>query len=64
MWFNMEGMAGVATQRGDHEAALAWLRQAVQAGMKSVNQLLNNPALEPLRDDARFQEIVDRLRLG
>ncbi len=64
MWFNLQGMAGVAAQRGDHEAALAWLRQAVEAGMKSVTRVLSDPALEPLRDDPRFAEIVERLRSG
>ncbi len=64
MWFNLKGMAGVAAQRGDLEAALAWLRQALEAGMKSVNQIRNDPALQPLRDDPRFVEILDRLGAG
>ncbi len=62
MWFNLLGRAGVAAQRGDREIALAWLRQAVEAGMKSANLLVNDPALEPLRDDPRFDEIAAALR--
>jgi len=60
-WFNLRGMAGVAALQGDNEAALAWLQQAVQAGMKSVIQILDDPVLEPLGDDPRFQEIVDTI---
>jgi tetratricopeptide (TPR) repeat protein len=62
MWFNLKGLAGVAAQRGDPETAFAWLRQALEAGLKSVNQIRNDPALQPLRDDPRFVEILDRLR--
>jgi len=61
-WFNLKGLAGVAAQRGDLEAALAWLRQAVEAGMKSVNQIRNDPALRPLHGDDRFEEILDSVR--
>ncbi len=64
MWFNLKGLAGVAAQRGDSEAALAWLRHAIEAGMKSVNQIRNDPALQPLRDDPRFVDILDRIRPG
>jgi serine/threonine protein kinase/tetratricopeptide (TPR) repeat protein len=64
IWFNLHGLAGVAAQRGDDEVALAWLRKAVDAGLKSLNLILTFPATEPLRDDPRFREIVERIGTG
>ncbi len=49
--------------RGDKVRALDTLARAVDAGwMLYAFTILTDPALDPLRDEPRFDEIVDRLR--
>jgi len=47
---------------GDREAALGWLDKAYDARFNP--SILLRPALDPLRSDARFGELMHRIRLG
>ena len=62
LWINMKGLGGVAAVRGESEQALDWLRQARLAGLHSVHQLLMEPALDSLKGNAQFLEIVEEIR--
>jgi TolB-like protein/DNA-binding winged helix-turn-helix (wHTH) protein/Tfp pilus assembly protein PilF len=48
---------------GDKEAALVWLEKAYQAHSGSVRYLKADRRLEPLRSDARYQELMRRVGL-
>lgn len=47
---------------GDREAALGWLDKAYDARFNP--SILLRPAFDPLRSDARFGELMHRIRLG
>jgi TolB-like protein/Tfp pilus assembly protein PilF len=55
--------ARVAAIRGDHEAALSRLQEAVKAGWRNLwwFYFWRDPALIALRDDDRFQELARRV---
>jgi tetratricopeptide (TPR) repeat protein/predicted Ser/Thr protein kinase len=60
--FAFQGLAGVASVRGERDVAFSWLRRAVEAGMRSTFELKVDPAFAPIRDDPRFAEIARRMR--
>ncbi|HEX9218054.1 MAG TPA: hypothetical protein VF864_13850 [Gemmatimonadales bacterium] len=46
---------------GETDEAIRWLNKAYEERSASMVQLKTNPALDPLRGDARFQDLVRRM---
>jgi tetratricopeptide (TPR) repeat protein len=46
---------------GDREAALGWLKRATEARFNP--SILLRPAFDPIRDDARFKDLLRRIGL-
>ena len=55
--------AQVAAQRGEFELAFDRLERAIAAGDTGVSQLLTDPLMAPLHDDARYQAALERVNL-
>lgn len=55
-------LAAAYAVQGETEQALRWLEQSVEGGWPYELTTINDPLLAPLRDDARFQALVDRMR--
>ena len=51
----------VRAQWGRHDAAIAALGRARELGDSGLIYARNDPFLDPLRDDARFVELLNRL---
>jgi serine/threonine-protein kinase len=49
---------------GEFDEAFAWLEQGLEVGAYSNAFVGVNPLADPLRDDPRFQAILDRIGLG
>ena len=47
---------------GEADDALGWLTKAYEERSASMVQLNTNPALDPLRDDARFRDLARRMK--
>jgi serine/threonine protein kinase/Tfp pilus assembly protein PilF len=62
LWPFLFGLADIAALRGDRDEALDWLEQAIRKGMRSVQLVAQDPALQSLRDEPRMQSILDQLR--
>jgi len=56
--------AQVLAQWGDRDAALERLEHALGVGDSGLIYARNDPLLDPLRDDARFARLLDRLGFG
>ncbi|MGD8698998.1 MAG: protein kinase, partial [Gemmatimonadales bacterium] len=55
--------AGVFTQIGETDEALGWLEKALELGFTNHRFFSAvDPFLAPLRDDAQFQALMDRMR--
>jgi eukaryotic-like serine/threonine-protein kinase len=54
-------LARYATRRGRLDEAFAWLREAMDHGLdpQSAGELADDPALAPLRKDARFRPLAE-----
>jgi TolB-like protein/Tfp pilus assembly protein PilF len=48
---------------GDHDKAFEWLHRAVDRSDQSLQSILVSPFLESIRDDPRFDEVLERLGL-
>ena len=55
-------LAAASMLRADRPRALEWLGQAYDAGFRDYGSLERDPILAPLRGDAKFQDILDRIR--
>ena len=55
-------LAAASMLRGDQSRALEWLGQAYDAGFRDYGTLERDPILAPLRGDAKFQNILNRMR--
>ena len=53
--------ADIFSQWGDPEMAFKCLDQAVRQGDPGLCQIFVDPFLDPLRDDPRFDELLDKL---
>ena len=53
--------AQVLAQWGRHDAAIAALGRARELGDSGLIYARNDPFLDPLRDDARFVKLLNRL---
>lgn len=59
--FSMLELAAIHAVRDEAEAAVAWLEQAYQAGMREYRYLLLDPMFETLSGDPRFEAILARM---
>jgi DNA-binding winged helix-turn-helix (wHTH) protein/TolB-like protein/TPR repeat protein len=50
--------------RGELDQAFHWIERAIEGGDSSAAYLLFDPLLANLRDDPRYQRLVDRVGLG
>lgn len=57
------GLAEIYATLGDRDGAFRWLEAAYQQRHSYIPWLNRFPALEPLRDDPRFQDMVGQLNL-
>jgi len=55
-------LASAAALRGDHAGAIEWLGRAYDAGYRDYGMLELDPILATLNPDAKFREILDRMR--
>jgi len=55
-------LAAASVLRGDNGGALEWLSPAYDAGFRDYGTLERDPILAALAGDARFREILDRMR--
>ncbi|HXW08205.1 MAG TPA: protein kinase [Vicinamibacterales bacterium] len=55
-------LAAAAALRADAAAALEWLEKAIQAGYREYGFLERAPIFRPLASDARFRDLLDRMR--
>lgn len=55
-------LAAASVLRGDNAGALEWLSRAYDAGFRDYGTLERDPILAALAGDARFREILDRMR--
>ncbi|MFG0305933.1 MAG: TPR end-of-group domain-containing protein, partial [Phycisphaerales bacterium JB040] len=49
---------------GDADGAFEWLDRAVEAGFDSPGQYADDPDLDPLHEDSRWESLMKRLRQG
>jgi tetratricopeptide (TPR) repeat protein len=54
------GVAAIYVGLGEKEQAFDWLKKAFDEGNTELTFLKVDPRLDPLRDDRRFQELLDR----
>ena len=57
------GAAIVHTALGEHDEAFLWLQRALATRSPSMNSLRVHPWLDPLREDERFDELLQRMKL-
>ncbi len=57
------GAAIVHTALGEHDQAFFWLQRALATRSPSMNSLRVHPWLDPLREDERFDELLQRMKL-
>jgi thioredoxin-like negative regulator of GroEL len=55
-------LAAVAVLRGDNAGALEWLSRAYDAGFRDYGTLEPDPIFVAVRGDARFRELLERMR--
>ena len=58
-WF----LGEIFAASGDKDEAFRWLNAAVDERMTFIPWIRQNPALAPLRDDPRFQGVIERMKL-
>ncbi len=54
----------VPIRLGDKETSLSWLEQAFEQRDRGIVYAKHEPLLEPLRGDARFNDLLQRIGLG
>jgi TolB-like protein len=55
-------LAAAASLRGEADAALEWLTRAFETGYRDYGFLERDPIFRPLGSDARFVNVLDRMR--
>jgi len=53
--------ACLAVKRGDRDEAFRWLDRLASLGYRDTGALRGDPDLAPLRDDPRFERLLDRI---
>jgi hypothetical protein len=56
-------LAQVNAVLGKKELAYKWLQQAINNGWRQYEMSLNDPLFENIRNDDRFKEMMDKLKL-
>jgi serine/threonine protein kinase/tetratricopeptide (TPR) repeat protein len=59
-----EGIAGIYSGLGDADTALAWLERAVERRGVGLIFLAVEPIYQPLRNEPRYQKLVERIGLN
>ena len=54
-------IAEVYAYMGNADEAFAWLDRAIERRDSSLNQTVLNPFVDPIRDDPRYDELLERL---
>ncbi len=57
-------IASLYTALGKYDEAFSWLERAVEEKEEQVTYLKVNPAMDPLRKDARFQNLLHYVRIA
>ena len=57
-------VAGNYAQRGDLDKAFEWLERAYEQRDANLLWTLTHPTNDPLRDDPRFSELLETLKLA
>ena len=57
-------MAGVYATLGETDEAIDWLNKGYEQRVFSMFFVRVDPLFDPIRDDARFQELVRRIGLS
>ena len=57
-------MAGVYATLGETDKAIDWLNKGYEQRVFSMFFVSVDPLFDPIRDDARFQELVRRIGLS
>jgi serine/threonine-protein kinase len=57
-------LATAYAMEGEQEEALRWLEKAISLGNENLPWFKTNPAWQSLRDDVRFQRVMDGLEVG
>ena len=57
-------MAGVYATLGETDKAIDWLNKGYEQRVFSMFFVRVDPLFDPIRDDARFQELVRRIGLS
>jgi hypothetical protein len=54
----------IAVGLGDHDQAFGWLEKAFEERAQMLSELNAEPAFDPLREDARFTDLLRRIGLA
>ena len=57
-------LASAYVMLGEYDEALKWLETAINLGNENLPWFESNPLWEPLRDDARFLDLMHRIEAG
>jgi serine/threonine-protein kinase len=57
-------MGCVWAEKGDADKAFEALNESINMGFKDLDQFEFDGDLEPLRDDTRYQDLIDRIKKG
>lgn len=57
-------LAEVTAYLGDTDMAFAWLHRAIDRSDQSLQAIWRSPFLDSIRDDPRFDEVLERLGLS
>jgi hypothetical protein len=59
---SLYSLACLEIARGDRQAAIRFLRRAIEAGYANAAWMTSDPGLAPLRDDPEFGPLVAEAR--
>jgi tetratricopeptide (TPR) repeat protein len=63
-YFNLPTVWATYAGLGEKDEAFAWIERSIEAQTTQISHLGVSPLADPLRDDPRYQAILDRIGLG